>query len=469
MSVAFYGDYDTTETVVIPFNTFSSDDPSASVTITNLVAADVEIHKDGGTTQRSSDNGVTVTIDFDTVTGNHIVSIDLSDNSDAGFYAAGSRYQVRVEGTTIDGATINAWVGSFSVGCTLRPTVNGRTLDVTATGAAGIDWGNIENKTTPNDLSATDIQLCDTVTTLTGHIVQTGDTYALANGATGFSAINTDVEAILGDTGTTLPATLTTIEGKVDTVDGIVDNILVDTAVVGALGAGLTAIPWNSAWDAEVQSECTDALNAYDPPTRAELTTDTNSVITQVNANETKIDTIDGIVDSILEDTGTTIPGTITTMQGNVTDILADTNELQADDIPTTLATLVAYLDTEIAAILEDTGTTLPATLSTIDTVVDAIKVVTDALTAAAATKLATSAGTIISAAAATGTLSTTQMTTNLTEATDDHYNGRIIIWTSGVLQNQATDITDYDGATKMLTYTATTEAPSNGDTFIIV
>ena len=33
--VAFYGDYDLTETVNIPFNTFSSDDPSASVTVTD--------------------------------------------------------------------------------------------------------------------------------------------------------------------------------------------------------------------------------------------------------------------------------------------------------------------------------------------------------------------------------------------------------------------------------------------------
>jgi len=33
----------------------------------------------------------------------------------------------------------------------------------------------------------------------------------------------------------------------------------------------LSAVPWNAAWDAEVQSECTDALNAYDPPTKAEL------------------------------------------------------------------------------------------------------------------------------------------------------------------------------------------------------
>jgi len=88
---------------------------------------------------------------------------------------------------------------------------------------------------------------------------------------------------------------------------------------------------------------------------------------------------------------------------------------------------------------------------------------------ATAADNLEASALTIVVGAAAAGTLSTTQMTTNLTEATNDHYNGRMIIWTSGVLINQATAITDYDGSTKMLTYTAVTEAPTAGDTFIIV
>lgn len=92
-----------------------------------------------------------------------------------------------------------------------RPKLTvGNTLDVTATGAAGIDWGNVENQSTSVDLSATDIQLCDTVTTLTGHTAQTGDNFAR----------------------------------------------------IGAAGAGLTAVPWNSAWDAEVQSECNDALVA---------------------------------------------------------------------------------------------------------------------------------------------------------------------------------------------------------------
>lgn len=47
----------------------------------------------------------------------------------------------------------------------LKSTAQNRQLDVTATGAAGIDWANVENPTTAVDLSATDIQLVDTVTT----------------------------------------------------------------------------------------------------------------------------------------------------------------------------------------------------------------------------------------------------------------------------------------------------------------
>ena len=76
--------------------------------------------------------------------------------------------------------------------------------------------------------------------------------------------------------------------------------------------------------------------------------------------------------------------------------------------------------------------------------------------------------GQIISGAAEAGTLTITQMTTDLTEATDDHYNGRLIVWQTGVLAGQASDITDYLGSTGMLTYTAVTEAPSSTDKFLI-
>jgi hypothetical protein len=44
-------------------------------------------------------------------------------------------------------------------------TTAGNTLDVTATGCAGIDWANVEGQGTSVDLSATAIDLCDDVTT----------------------------------------------------------------------------------------------------------------------------------------------------------------------------------------------------------------------------------------------------------------------------------------------------------------
>lgn len=69
------------------------------------------------------------------------------------------------------------------------------------------------------------------------------------------------------------------------------------------------------------------------------------------------------------------------------------------------------------------------------------------------------------------GTLSTTQMTTDITEATADHFNGRTIVWTGGALKNQAARITDYviSGGDGLFTFVATTEAPAANDPFIVV
>lgn len=113
--VPYFGDFPTSATVYIPINTFDSNDPAASVTATNLVNTDVHIHKDGGTTQRNNAAGITMTIDYDSITGNHLLIIDTSDNTVADFYQAGHEYMVRVEGVTVDAGTINAWVGSFSI------------------------------------------------------------------------------------------------------------------------------------------------------------------------------------------------------------------------------------------------------------------------------------------------------------------------------------------------------------------
>jgi hypothetical protein len=80
------------------------------------------------------------------------------------------------------------------------------------------------------------------------------------------------VNSTLATLGSYIDTEVQTILSNLATVDTVVDAILVDTAEIGAAGAGLTAVPWNAGWDAEVQSEMADALAAYDPPTHAELT-----------------------------------------------------------------------------------------------------------------------------------------------------------------------------------------------------
>lgn len=63
----------------------------------------------------------------------------------------------------------------------------------------------------------------------------------------------------------------------------------------------------------------------------------------------------------------------------------------------------------------------------------------------------------------------TTSFVTALTEATDDHYKGSVIVFTDGVLQGQARKITAYNGTTKAITVAALTDAPGNGDPFVIL
>lgn len=73
-----------------------------------------------------------------------------------------------------------------------------------------------------------------------------------------------DLDAKLANTNEITAARMGALTDWIDggRLDLILDDILADTAVIGAAGAGLTAIPWNASWDAEVQSEVQDALDA---------------------------------------------------------------------------------------------------------------------------------------------------------------------------------------------------------------
>lgn len=61
--------------------------------------------------------------------------------------------------------------------------------------------------------------------------------------------------------------------------------------------------------------------------------------------------------------------------------------------------------------------------------------------------------------------------TSSITEATADHFNGRLVMWTSGALQDQQATIEDYalSAGRGRFTVTTMTEAPANGDAFEII
>jgi hypothetical protein len=164
---------------------------------------------------------------------------------------------------------------------------------------------------------------------------------------------------------------------------------------------------------------------------------------------------------------------------------------LASANLDTQLAAIAGYIDTEVGT-LQTTATAIKAVtdvlpnagaLTTIQSDLDNIQTrIPAALTAGGNMKsdmLAISGSTtaadnleggglglVVSTCAAGGT--TTSIVTNLTEATDDHYNGRVITFTSGALAGQTTSISDYVGATKTLTVVALTEAPADTDGFVI-
>jgi hypothetical protein len=297
---------------------------------------------------------------------------------------------------------------------------------------------------------------------------------------------------------------------------------------IGANGAGLTAVPWNASWDAEVQSEVDDALVAFftsaatlvdliwDEPIAGHLSAGTAGLSEALGSAALQDTTVTGTPTSttieltagssiddfyndqllyVLSGTGVGQVRTILDYNGTTNVVTVDEAFIVTPASGDRVAILVSHVHpvTQIAAEvwndqlsdntdagsagkaladndtnIQDIQSRIPAALVS-GRMSSNIAAINDV--AAAAINLALSTGEIIVGAAQTGTLSSTQMTTDLTEATDNHYIGRVILWTSGVLKGQRSFITDYAGASGLLTYdvTETGEAPSNGDTFIII
>ena len=126
------GDYDAS---VVVYGKFSTYQPSTGATFTLGGTPALSVYKDNNATQSTS--GVTLTANFDSVTGLNHFAIDTS--SDGSFYSAGSFFDVVITTGTVDGISVTgSVVASFTIrrDSALKPTTAGRTLVVDSSGLA---------------------------------------------------------------------------------------------------------------------------------------------------------------------------------------------------------------------------------------------------------------------------------------------------------------------------------------------
>ena len=139
------------------------------------------------------------------------------------------------------------------------------------------------------------------------------------------AAVDTEVAALVAAVITN--AAGADVAADIIAVKGVVDDVLLDTAVIGALGAGLTALATQTSVD--------------DLPTSAELATALAGADDAVLA---AVATVDGIVDDILVDTAV-----IGALGAGLTALATQTS---VDDLPTSaeLATALAGADDAVLA-----------------------------------------------------------------------------------------------------------------------
>lgn len=176
-------------------------------------------------------------------------------------------------------------------------------------------------------------------------------------------------------------------------------------------------------------------------------------------------------------------------INGGRLDLLLDAIKERSDNLPDDpadasviaglLSTIAGYLDTEIAAIKVKTDN-LPGSPAAVGS---EMNLADDAITAAkhdgstafpVSSAMSVAGGTIVKGTVSwdnTNATTTIFYSDDIIEATADHFNDRIVIFTSGALQYQATKITDYElvAGEGKFTVTALTEAPADNVTFVIL
>ena len=285
--MSYRGDFKLGTTVYMKFCTVTTTGAPTQLAGTPVVS----VYEQNNTTQITA--GVTLTVDYDSVTGLNDVAIVASG---ANGYEVGKQYDVVITTGTVGGTSVVGYVvGSFSIEKTGLNVSNTTISD----GGAPV-FGIVESGTAQGGTAST-IQLRSGANFTADD--RPNGMYVIITGGTGAGQArsitdyvnSTDTATVSPDwltnpssdstylvvatppavTSGTLPAvevrqvggtsqTPGDLAALITTVDTVVDRIEVDTqdlqTQVGTDGAGLTNIPWNASWDAQVESEVVDAL-----------------------------------------------------------------------------------------------------------------------------------------------------------------------------------------------------------------
>lgn len=428
-------------TILVPFNTFDSNDPSASVAIAAFVLADIGIYKGTSMTERASTTGVVLLdtdgIDIDAAVGIGGYSIDLSSNATAGFYAAGSHYYSTVGPVTVDAAVVNFVAATFSIGYpnaiinTTVASVTSQTQFILTVGPAEAD-ALIGCKLLFHDVASavqvayayvTDYAVTTKEVTCTDPV---GFTFAATDNVSIFLPDN--VHAVQGTTQTAgdIAALIATAQADLDIITGAAG------AIVDSGAASVTVLE-DAIWDAVLTGA------SHSDPTSAGR---------RLRQIEEAFIHASGVIATVTNGhTFTLDTGAVATADYYIGDRLQITEGTGAGQS----RVIIAYSAGRVA-ILDSDYITNPDTSSLYE--IDAADVhvaVSDSDLAEGFVAVATSTTTI--------TLDATNAV-----ATDDYYNGEQIIFTQGTGAGQSREITDYTSG-RVVTMSPALETAVSTDT----
>lgn len=421
------------------------DDTDGKTSETGLTIAntDIQLSKNGAAAANKNSGGAT-----HDQNGYYTITLDATDTDTVGrlqltCVVAGA-LEVQAEYHVLEESVYDNLFAASAVGPLTAAQVNAECdtalADYDAPTKAELDAG----LAALNDLDSTAAQAAAAAALAAYNAVATTDLPAnFADLAitltTGLVSVGTNNDK----SGYSISGTLTTL----DALDTAQDSQHATTqSAIGAL---------NDLDSTAAQAAAAAALTAYDPPTKAELDSGlaalndptAAAIRAEIDANSTQLA-------AIIADTGE-LQTDLT--NGGRLDLLIDAIKAVTDSLPDggALTTLLA----NVAAILVDTDNMNTA----------GVNVSSISGSATAADNLEASALGIVK-----GTMSGTPTTTsipasNLPSGTNDTYNGRVMVVTSGDAAGEATEITDYVGATKTLTVTALASTPAADDTFVIV